>query len=114
MSNNSRRRVVVTGMGAVTPVGCTVEAMWDALIHGRSGVGPVTHFDASQHSSKIAAEVKDFDPLQYLSAKEVDRNDPFVQFAIGAALDAVKDGRGGAVRVRMRAKRMLQSKPRWR
>jgi len=91
MSNNSRRRVVVTGMGAVTPVGCTVEAMWDALVHGRSGVGPVTHFDASRHSSRIAAEVKDFDPLQYLSEKEVDRNDPFVQFAVGAALDAVKD-----------------------
>lgn len=91
MGDSSRRRVVVTGVGAVTPVGNTAASMWESLVNGRSGIGPVTQFDASQHSSRIAGEIKDFDPTQWLSEKEVTRNDPFVRFAIGAASMAVED-----------------------
>ena len=85
------KRVVVTGLGAVTPVGNTVPAMWDALIAGRSGVGAITCFDAGAFESQIAAEVKGFDPLAYLSPKEVKRSERFVQFAIAASKQAVTD-----------------------
>ncbi len=85
------RRVVITGLGPVSPVGIGIEPMWDSLVNGRSGIGPVKQFDASQHSSKIAAEVKDFDPTMWMSEKEVGRNDPFVQFAIAAAKLAMED-----------------------
>lgn len=91
MTDNSRRRVVVTGVGAVTPVGNSVGEMWDALVNGRSGIAPVTQFDASQHSSRIAGEVKDFDATEWMSPKEMERNDPFVRFAIAAAKQALAD-----------------------
>ncbi len=75
------KRVVVTGIGLVTPVGNDTASTWQALCEGRSGVGPITHFDASNHDAHIAAEVKDFDPL-YMDRKEVRRNDRFVHYAM--------------------------------
>jgi len=83
------RRVVVTGLGAVTPVGNDVPAMWEALVAGRSGIGRIQAFDPQGFESQIAGEVKGFDPLQYLSAKEVKRTERFTQFAIAAAKQAV-------------------------
>jgi 3-oxoacyl-[acyl-carrier-protein] synthase II len=87
----SRRRVVVTGLGLVSPVGIGVDASWDALVAGRSGVGPITLFDASTFPTRIAAEVKNFDPAQFMDRKEARRNDRFIQFALAAADMAVKD-----------------------
>ncbi|HET8724442.1 MAG TPA: beta-ketoacyl-ACP synthase II [Anaeromyxobacteraceae bacterium] len=89
----SRRRVVVTGMGVVCPVGIGVEETWQALVAGRSGIGPITHFDAAARAfpTRIAGEVKGFEPEKYLDKKEVRRNDRFIQFAMAAADMAVKD-----------------------
>ncbi len=91
MSSNPRRRVVVTGLGPVTPVGIGIEPFWDSLVNGKSGIGPVRQFDASEHSSRIAAEVSGFEPLDWMDPKEVDRNDPFVRFAVAAATLAMRD-----------------------
>jgi 3-oxoacyl-[acyl-carrier-protein] synthase II len=85
------RRVVVTGIGLVTPVGNDTASTWQALIEGRSGVGPITYFDASDQEARIAAEVKHFDPLQYMDRKEARRNDQFVQFAMAASKQALAD-----------------------
>jgi 3-oxoacyl-[acyl-carrier-protein] synthase II len=85
------RRVVVTGMGLVTPVGNDTASAWQALVEGRSGVGPITYFDASDQEARIAAEVKHFDPLQYMDRKEARRNDQFVQFATAASKQALAD-----------------------
>jgi 3-oxoacyl-[acyl-carrier-protein] synthase II len=87
----SRRRVVVTGLGLVTPVGVGVEESWSALVSGRSGIGPITQFDASTFPSRIAGEVKGFDPEQFMDRKEVRRNDRFIQLALAAADMAMKD-----------------------
>src|SRR3989338_1697962 len=84
------RRVVVTGLGAVTPVGNDVPAMWAALLAGKSGVGPIQSFDASAFESRIAAEVKGFDPASYISPKEIRRTERFTQLAIAAATQAVR------------------------
>lgn len=84
------RRVVVTGLGLITPIGLDVEETWDALIAGRSGGGTITQFDASDQSVRIACEVKDFDPEVYMDRKEIKRADRFLQFAIGAASQAVE------------------------
>jgi 3-oxoacyl-[acyl-carrier-protein] synthase II len=91
MKDGQRKRVVVTGMGAVTPIGLTVDGFWEGMMAGRSGVGPVTYFDVSEYDTKIAAEVKGFDPLQFMDKKTVNRMDPFTQFAIACAEMAVKD-----------------------
>ena len=85
------RRVVVTGLGAVTPVGNDALAMWRSLLEGRSGIARITQFDAEAFDSKIAAEVKGFDPAQHLSPKEIKRTERFVQFAVAAAAQAAKD-----------------------
>lgn len=85
------RRVVVTGLGAVTPVGHDVPAMWKSLLSGASGVGPITSFDAAEYPTKIAAEIKDFDPSPYLSPKELKRAERFVQFAVAASKQAFRD-----------------------
>jgi 3-oxoacyl-[acyl-carrier-protein] synthase II len=87
----SRRRVVVTGMGLVCPVGIGVEESWKALVEGRSGVAPVTHFDASTFPTRIAGEVKGFEPERFMDRKDARRNDRFIQFALAAADMAVKD-----------------------
>jgi len=85
------RRVVVTGMGAITPVGNDVATTWRALLDGKSGAAPITHFDAANFPVKFAAEVKDFDPLAYMDRKEAKRADQFTQYAVGAANQAMKD-----------------------
>ncbi len=86
-----KQRVVVTGLGAVTPLGNDVPTMWDSLVAGRSGVGPITHFDASDMEVRIAAEVKDFDPVTLFGRREARRNDRFTLFALEAARQAVAD-----------------------
>ena len=82
-------RVVVTGLGLVTPVGLDTDATWGALLAGRSGAAPITRFDASRFQVRFACEVKGFDPLQYMDRKEVRRLDLFAQFAIAASQQAV-------------------------
>ncbi|HEY3117880.1 MAG TPA: beta-ketoacyl-ACP synthase II [Chloroflexota bacterium] len=84
-------RVVVTGLGAVTPLGLDVASTWDSVIEGRSGIGRITAFDASDLDAQIAAEVKGFDPEQMLSPREARRLDRFCQFALVAAREAVAD-----------------------
>jgi 3-oxoacyl-[acyl-carrier-protein] synthase II len=85
------RRVVVTGVGLVSPLGIGTQANWEALCAGRSGIGPITRFDASQYSARIAGEVKDFDPLQFVEKKDVKKMDVFIQLAIAASQFAVDD-----------------------
>jgi len=85
------RRVVVTGVGLVSPLGIGTQPNWEALSAGRSGIGPITRFDASQFSARIAGEVKDFDPLQFIEKKDVKKMDVFIQLAIAAAQFAVDD-----------------------
>src|SRR5512133_1744628 len=87
----SRRRVVVTGLGLVSPVGIGVEESWSALVAGKSGIGPITLFDASTFPTRIAGEVKGFDAAKFMDRKEVRRNDRFIHFALAAADMAVKD-----------------------
>jgi len=87
----SRRRVVVTGMGAITPLGLTVQETWEALVAGRPGVGPITLFDATDYPVRIAAEVKGFEPTQYISRKEARRMARCSHFAIAATLQALAD-----------------------
>ena len=85
------RRVIVTGVGAVTPVGNTAEEFWAALIQGKSGIGPVTRFDASPLPTRIAGELKGFDPLRYIDKKDDRKLDPFLKYAIACAAMAVED-----------------------
>jgi 3-oxoacyl-[acyl-carrier-protein] synthase II len=85
------RRVVVTGVGAVTPVGNTAEEFWAALIQGKSGIGPITRFDASPLPTRIAGEVKGFDSLRYIDKKDDRKFDPFLKYAIACAVMAVED-----------------------
>jgi 3-oxoacyl-[acyl-carrier-protein] synthase II len=87
------KRVVVTGMGAITPLGNTVTEYWQGLLEGRSGIGSITLFDASRHACQIAGEVKGFDPSDYLDRKEVKRTDRFAQFGICASKLAVADAK---------------------
>jgi len=87
----TKRRVVVTGIGAVSPLGNTIEDTWAAIKAGKSGVGPLTRVDAEKFSAKVAAEVKDFDIEQYVERKEARKMDRFTQYALAAALMAHKD-----------------------
>ncbi|MGM9572370.1 MAG: beta-ketoacyl synthase N-terminal-like domain-containing protein, partial [bacterium] len=84
-------RVVVTGIGVISPIGNTKDEFWQSLQEGKSGIGPITHFDASLHDAKIAGEIKGFDPLLYLDKKEAKRMDHFAQYAVAAAKMALKD-----------------------
>ena len=85
------RRVVITGTGLITPVGLDVQSSWTALLDGRSGAGPITQFDASEFDVRFACEVKGFDPGEYIERKEVKRTDRFSQFAIGTAVQAMRE-----------------------
>ena len=85
------RRVVVTGVGLVSPLAIGTQANWDAILAGKSGIGPITRFDPSQYSARIAGEVQGFDPLQFVDKKDVKKMDVFIQFAIAASDFAVKD-----------------------
>jgi len=87
----TRRRVVVTGLGIIAPVGIGIDAAWSAILAGQSGIGPITRFDASTFPSRIAGEVKDFDVTKFLSAKEARRYDTFIHFGLVATMEAVKD-----------------------
>ena len=88
---NRSRRVVVTGMGALTPIGNSVDTFWDGLLKGKSGAAKITHFDAEAYSTQFACEVKGYDPLDYLEKKEARRVDRFTQLAISSAVQAVED-----------------------
>lgn len=85
------RRVVITGMGALTPIGNNVPEFWEGLKTGRCGIGPITKFDASDYKVKVAAEVKNFDPLQYMEKGDVRKYDLFCQYALAAAAQAVEE-----------------------
>ncbi len=87
----NKRRVVVTGMGAVTPIGIGIKEYWDGLLHGKNGVDLISKFDTSKFDTKFAAEVKNFNPEDYLEKKEIKRLDPFNQFALVTAIMAMKD-----------------------
>ena len=87
------RRVVVTGMGVISPLGCSVERYWRGLLDGRSGVGLITHFDATPYPCRIAAEVRDFDPLDFIDQKEARRMARFSQMAVAATRIALEDAR---------------------
>jgi len=93
MTNRQNKRVVITGLGAITPIGKNLADYWDGLLQGRSGVGAVTLFDASEHACQIAAEVKDFDPHQYLDKKDAKRMDRFAQFGVCASIQAIADAK---------------------
>jgi 3-oxoacyl-[acyl-carrier-protein] synthase II len=88
MGNDVRRRVVITGMGAVSPLGNTVESSWQAAIEGRSGIGPITRFDSERFETKIAGEVRDFNAEEYIPAKEIRRMDRFIHYAIAVCKQA--------------------------
>lgn len=89
MSKN--RRVVITGMGAITPIGNSVEEFWNGIKEGKTGFGPITYFDTADYRCKLAAEVKDFDPTQYMDKKFARRMEQFCQFAVAAAGQAIAD-----------------------
>lgn len=90
-TNSQFARVVVTGLGIVSPIGNHLAAVWDALLQGRTGTGPITRFESEGFDSRIAGEVRDFDPRDRLGLKEARRTDRYVQFAVVAAQDAVRD-----------------------
>ncbi len=91
LDGRGRRRVAVTGIGLVSPVGLTTRETWDSLLAGRSGVGSITRFDASDYSCRIAAEVKGFEPERFFEKKEVKKFDTFVHYAVAAAREALAD-----------------------
>ncbi|MEQ8202794.1 MAG: beta-ketoacyl-ACP synthase II [Smithellaceae bacterium] len=86
-----KRRVVVTGLGAITPLGNSAQESWESAIAGKSGVGPITKFDSTSFNTKIAAEIKNFDPLQFMDKKEVRRYDDFILYALAASEMAMAD-----------------------
>jgi 3-oxoacyl-[acyl-carrier-protein] synthase II len=88
-----KRRVVITGAGAVTPVGNTAEEFWAALLEGRSGIGAITRFDTTSYATRIAGEVKGFDPLKYIDKKDDRKFDLFIKYAMACAVMAVEDAR---------------------
>ena len=85
------RRVVITGMGAITPIGNSVEEFWNGIKEGKTGFGPITYFETADYRCKLAAEVKDFDPTQYMDKKSARRMEQFCQFAVAAAGQAIAD-----------------------
>ncbi|MDE2055358.1 MAG: beta-ketoacyl-ACP synthase II [Xanthomonadaceae bacterium] len=87
----SKRRVVVTGMGIISPVGNDLPTAWGNILKGASGIGPVTHFDASTYATRIAGQVKDFDAAQWIAPKEIKKMDPFIHYGIAAGTQALKD-----------------------
>ncbi|MET3930893.1 3-oxoacyl-[acyl-carrier-protein] synthase II [Lysobacter sp. OAE881] len=89
MSNN--RRVVVTGLGAVSPLGNDVASTWDGIVNGRSGIGPITHFDATNFTTRIAGEVRDFDITQWVNPKDAKKMEEFIHYGVAASLMAMKD-----------------------
>ena len=78
------RRVVVTGMGVISPVGSDMDTAWNNLIAGYNGIGPITYFDTTNYKAKLGAQVKDFDPMQYMDKSETLRSDKYAQYAMGS------------------------------
>ncbi len=93
MTNMNHKRVVVTGLGAITPIGNTVPEYWEGLMSGRNGIDTITLFDASRHKCQIAGEVKGFDPCEYITRKEAKRMDRFAQLAVSASKQAIADAK---------------------
>src|SRR5947208_12399574 len=91
MSTNGRRRVVITGVGAVTPLGNDVDTTWQNLLAGESGAGEITQFDSTGYFVHFACEVKEFDPFQYIERKQARRMDRFAQLVLAAARQAEAD-----------------------
>jgi 3-oxoacyl-[acyl-carrier-protein] synthase II len=91
--DSARSRVVVTGLGALTPVGNSVPEYWTAVCEGRSGIGPITHFDPIRLDTRIAGEVKGFDPTRFFEKKEVRKLDRFIHYAVAAGVEAVEDSK---------------------
>ena len=87
----SKRRVVITGMGIVSPIGNTLEAAWDSIKNSRSGIGQITHFDATQFATRIAGEVQGFDPKSFLPPKDIKKMDTFIHYGLQACLSALDD-----------------------
>ena len=87
----SSRRVVVTGLGIVSPLGNDLASSWDGIVNGRSGIGPITHFDASNFVTRIAGEIRDFDVTRWVPAKDARKMDPFIHYGVGASLMAIED-----------------------
>jgi len=92
-SDSECKRVVVTGLGAVTPIGNTLAEYWDGLLSGRNGIGPITLFDPSRHDCRIAGEVRGFDPHDYMDRKDAKRMDRFAQFGLAASKQAIADAK---------------------
>ena len=88
-----KRRVAVTGIGLVSALGIGTEATWDGLLGGKSGIAPITHFDTTDFTVKIAGEVKGFDPQTWIDKKEIKKMDPFIQFAVAASQFAMDSSR---------------------
>jgi len=88
---STERRVVVTGLGAITPVGRTVDESWDSLLHGRSGIGKITSFDATGFPCQLAGEIKGFEPTQFIEKKEIKKMARFIQLAMALALLELKN-----------------------
>ena len=86
-----KRRVLITGLGALTPIGNSVGEAWEGVCSGRSGIGPITKFDCSAHETKIAGEIKNFDPLVHVNKKELRRYDDFIVYALATADMAMHD-----------------------
>jgi len=87
----SKRRVVVTGMGIVSPVGNSLETAWEAVSNGRSGIGKISHFDTTGYTTNIAGEVRDFDPKTWIPHKDAKRMDTFIHYGLAAAIMAMED-----------------------
>ena len=87
----SKRRVVITGLGILSPVGNDLASSWDGIVNGRSGIGPITHFDASAFATRISGEVKGFDPAIWIAPKDIKKMDPFVHYGVAASMMAIQD-----------------------
>ncbi|UNK41336.1 beta-ketoacyl-ACP synthase II [Luteimonas sp. S4-F44] len=87
----AKRRVVITGIGILSPLGNDLASSWDGIVNGRSGIGPITHFDASNFATRIAGEVKGFDPAQWIGPKDIKKMDPFVHYGVAGGLMAIAD-----------------------
>ena len=87
----SKRRVAITGLGILSPLGNDLASSWDGIVNGRSGIGPITHFDASAFATRIAGEVKGFDAAQWIAPKDIKKMDPFVHYGVAAAMMAIAD-----------------------
>jgi len=87
----AKRRVVITGIGILSPLGNDLASSWDGIVNGRSGIGPITHFDASNFATRIAGEVKGFDATQWIAPKDVKKMDPFVHYGVAGGLMAIAD-----------------------